>query len=82
MKLLQESTDLSWIQVQFLQKAVQILFEARMTLKWTYCFAFYLARNNQTELFEDNQRDLEETVTSIDYEQRRKNKTTRNNRRD
>ena len=28
-------------------------------LKFTYVFAYYLAKNNQCEIFESNQRDLE-----------------------
>src|SRR5688500_8125237 len=62
---MQESSGLSWIEVQFLKKASEVLLEARVTLKWTYCFAFYLERNNHTELFEDNQRDLEMVVEQL-----------------
>lgn len=62
MEELQKSSDFSWIEVQFLKKAVEVLLQSRGTLQWTYCFAFYLARNNTTELFEDNQRDLEMSV--------------------
>ena len=53
---MQLTSDLTWIEVQFLKKAADTLTECRMTLKWTYAMAFYLARNNMTELFEDNQR--------------------------
>lgn len=49
---MQKSSDLSWIEVQFLKKAVDIAVQCRMTLKWTYAFAFYLKRNHQTEIFE------------------------------
>ncbi|KAG1173739.1 hypothetical protein G6F70_005625 [Rhizopus microsporus] len=59
MEEMQQTSDLSWIEVQFLKKAVDVTVQCRTTLKWTYAFAFYLARTNQTELFEDNQRDLE-----------------------
>ncbi len=45
---------------------MDVLFNARFTLKWTYCFAFYLARtSNDTALFEDNQRDLEMAVEAL-----------------
>ena len=37
----------------------------RQTLKWTYAFAYYLERNNQTEIFEDNQKDLEMAVENL-----------------
>lgn len=49
---MQQTSDLSWIEVQFLKKAVDVTVQCRTTLKWTYAFAFYLARTNQTELFE------------------------------
>ncbi|ORZ02979.1 hypothetical protein BCR43DRAFT_429492 [Syncephalastrum racemosum] len=59
MEEMQQTSDLSWIEVQFLKKAVDVTVQCRMTLKWTYAFAFYLQRANETEIFEDNQRDLE-----------------------
>ncbi|KAI9313240.1 hypothetical protein BX666DRAFT_755599 [Dichotomocladium elegans] len=59
MEEMQQTSDLSWIEVQFLKKAVDVTVQSRMTLKWTYAFAFYLARANETVIFEDNQRDLE-----------------------
>ncbi|KAI7881809.1 hypothetical protein K492DRAFT_176902 [Lichtheimia hyalospora FSU 10163] len=59
MEEMQQTSDLSWIEVQFLKKAVDVTVQSRMTLKWTYAFAFYLSRTNETEIFEDNQRDLE-----------------------
>jgi ariadne-1 len=65
MELVQQSSDLSWIEVQFMKTAVEVLLEARGTLKWTYCLAYYLQRTNQTELFEDNQRDLEMVVEQL-----------------
>jgi ariadne-1 len=65
MEEMQQTSDLSWIEVQFLRTAVDKLVQCRMTLKWTYAFAYYLARNNETELFEDNQRDLELAVEQL-----------------
>ncbi|SCV67795.1 BQ2448_5406 [Microbotryum intermedium] len=62
---MQEHSTLSWIEVQFLAKAVQELTRARTILKWTYAMTFYLARNNQTQMFEDNQNDLEQAVESL-----------------
>ncbi|KAG0169308.1 hypothetical protein DFQ30_003745 [Apophysomyces sp. BC1015] len=55
MEEMQQTSDLSWIEVQFLKKAVDVNVECRTTLKWTYAFAFFLERGNET----DNQRDLE-----------------------
>lgn len=65
MQLLQNQSGLSWIEVQFLEQASHALQQCRQTLKWTYAFAYYLARNNQTEIFEDNQKDLEMAVENL-----------------
>jgi ariadne-1 len=59
MTSMQTQSGMSWIEVQFLETASRALQECRQTLKWTYAFAFYLARNNGTIMFEDNQEDLE-----------------------
>lgn len=67
MEQMQASANLSWIEVQFAKQAVDIVTSARITLKWSYCMAFYLAKNNQTELYEDNQRDLERAVENLGY---------------
>ncbi|ORX40624.1 hypothetical protein BD324DRAFT_640543 [Kockovaella imperatae] len=67
MEAMQQSGNLSWIEVQFAKQAVDTVIRARITLKWSYCMAFYLKRNNQTELFEDNQRDLERAVENLGY---------------
>jgi ariadne-1 len=53
---IQKWSNLSWIEVQFLSKAVETLGKCRTVLKWTYAMAFYLAKNNQTQMFEDNQK--------------------------
>ncbi|KAJ9667833.1 hypothetical protein H2201_002019 [Coniosporium apollinis] len=65
MTQLQSSSGMSWIEVQFLDSASQALQQCRQTLKWTYAFAYYLARNNLTEIFEDNQKDLEMAVENL-----------------
>lgn len=39
-----------------MKKAVEEVEKCRMTLKWTYAMAYYLASGNQKDLFEDNQR--------------------------
>lgn len=56
MEEMQITSELTWIQVQFMKKAVDVVFKCRMTLKWTYAMAYYLAQGNEKELFEDNQR--------------------------
>ncbi|KAI9816582.1 MAG: hypothetical protein M1827_001714 [Pycnora praestabilis] len=62
---LQTASGMSWIEVQFLDTASQALQQCRQTLKWTYAFAYYLGRNNFTEMFEDNQKDLEMAVENL-----------------
>ena len=59
---LQEQSTLSWIEVQFLAKAVETLGRVRTVLKWTYAMAFYLEKNNQTQMFEDNQKCVNATL--------------------
>lgn len=44
--------NMSWIEVQFLKKAVDVLCQCRQTLMYTYVFAYYLKRNNQSAIFE------------------------------
>ena len=44
--------NMSWIEVQFLKRAVDVLCQCRQTLMYTYVFAFYLRKNNQSMIFE------------------------------
>lgn len=44
--------NISWIEAQFLKKAVDILCECRQALMYTYVFAFYLMKNNESQIFE------------------------------
>ena len=57
--------NMSWIEVQFLRKSLDILCECRRTLMYTYVFAYYLKKNNQSAIFEDNQRDLETATEQL-----------------
>lgn len=57
--------NMSWIEVQFLRKAVDVLCQCRQTLMYTYVFAFYLRKNNQSQIFEDNQKDLENATEQL-----------------
>ncbi|KAJ7502550.1 hypothetical protein B0H11DRAFT_2155181 [Mycena galericulata] len=65
MEEMQVTSALTWIEVQFMKKAVEEVDKCRMTLKWTYAMAYYLAKGNQKDLFEDNQRDLERAVEDL-----------------
>ncbi|OQV19278.1 E3 ubiquitin-protein ligase ARIH1 [Hypsibius exemplaris] len=55
----------TWVEVQFLRKAVESLNRCRRTLMYTYAFAFHLQRNAQQELFEQNQADLEQATEKL-----------------
>lgn len=57
--------NMSWIEVQFLKKAVDVLCQCRQTLMYTYVFAYYLLKTNQSIIFEDNQRDLESATEML-----------------
>jgi ariadne-1 len=66
MEEMQHQSEFSWIQVQFLKNAVDVLLKSRQTLMWTYALAYYLSRtSNATAIFEDNQRDLEMAVEAL-----------------
>lgn len=65
MEEIQETATMSWIEVQFLAKALVTLRECRLVLMHTYVFAFYLAKNNEAEIFESNQRDLEMATETL-----------------
>lgn len=60
-----QQQNMSWIEVQFLKIAVDILCQCRQTLMYTYVFAYYLKRNNQSAIFEHNQRDLESATETL-----------------
>lgn len=47
-----QNLGMSWIEVQFLQRAIDVLCQCRQTLMYTYVFAFYLRKNNQSIIFE------------------------------
>ena len=49
---------------KYLHEAVDTLCESRRVLMNTYIFAYYLSKSNHSEIFEENQRDLE-TATEL-----------------
>lgn len=55
----------SYTEQQSIYKAFDILKECRRTLKYTYAFAYYLYRNNQAEVFQQNQADLERATEAL-----------------
>src|SRR6266404_1049287 len=67
MEEMQLTTDLTWIEVQFMKKAVDIVENCRTTLKWTYAMAYYLENGNQKAMFEDNQRWVSSSVLQVTH---------------
>jgi ariadne-1 len=65
MEEMQLTTDLTWIEVQFMKKAVDIVENCRTTLKWTYAMAYYLENGNQKAMFEDNQRYVSSSLLDV-----------------
>jgi len=57
--------DMSWVEVQFLTMAADILRKSRQCLMFTYVFAFYLKKTNASIIFEDNQGDLERATEGL-----------------
>uniref|UniRef100_A0A0L8HGR6 RBR-type E3 ubiquitin transferase n=1 Tax=Octopus bimaculoides TaxID=37653 RepID=A0A0L8HGR6_OCTBM len=55
----------------FLRKAVDVLCQCRSTLMYTYVSAFYLKKNTQSIIFEENQKDLEIAIEQLsEYQER------------
>ena len=58
------SRQINWNEVEYLQEAIKTLIECRQSLMYTFAFAYYLEKNNQVVIFEENQKDLE-TATEL-----------------
>ncbi|XP_044582922.1 E3 ubiquitin-protein ligase ARIH1-like [Cotesia glomerata] len=54
-----QALGMSWMEVQFLTRALEALRQCRVTLMYSYPFAYYIEPCNQMDIFVDNQRDLE-----------------------
>ncbi|KAH9935819.1 hypothetical protein B0H21DRAFT_699161 [Amylocystis lapponica] len=61
----QETSQMSWIEAKFMQNAVDELTKCRVTLKWSYAMAYFLAQGNKKQIFEDIQADLEKAVEDL-----------------
>lgn len=64
-QLKNNSTNLSWIDIQFLQDAFKALTNGRKTLKWAYCFIFYLSSTAYADVFEQVQEYLNKVVEDL-----------------
>ncbi|EIN07986.1 hypothetical protein PUNSTDRAFT_135502 [Punctularia strigosozonata HHB-11173 SS5] len=62
---MQDKSGISWIEAQFLRRAVDELSRCRATLKWTYAMAHFLAQGNKKQMLEDIQADLEKAVEQL-----------------
>uniref|UniRef100_A0AC35GPW0 RBR-type E3 ubiquitin transferase n=1 Tax=Panagrolaimus sp. PS1159 TaxID=55785 RepID=A0AC35GPW0_9BILA len=62
---MQSKNCYSWIETQFLIKALDSLKSCRRMLMYSYAFAFYLPSSNQKHIFEDNQADLEHATEEL-----------------
>jgi len=47
-----QKLNMSWMELQFLRHAVDVLCQCRQTLMYTYVFAYYLRKNNHAIIFE------------------------------
>lgn len=48
-----------------MREAIKVLHVSRRTLTYTFVFAYFLNKNNQVEIFEENQSDLERAVERL-----------------
>lgn len=64
-QLKKNTTISSWIDIQFLQDAFKALTHGRKTLKWSYCFGFYLTKTNYGDVFESMQEFLNKVVEDL-----------------
>ena len=64
-KLIRNEQQLSKNDIHMIEKAFDILLNCRQTLTYTYPFAYYLIKNNQSIVFEQNQADLERACEEL-----------------
>ncbi|TKR67583.1 hypothetical protein L596_023714 [Steinernema carpocapsae] len=63
MEYMQTYRHVSFIDMQYVKRAFQVMYESREVLMYTYPFAYYLDQAcNITKIFEQNQRDLEQAT--------------------
>ncbi|CAF3702014.1 unnamed protein product [Adineta steineri] len=60
-----QNESMTYTEQQAVQKAFDVLQQCRRTLKYTYPFAYYLERSNLSEIFEQNQADLERATETL-----------------
>uniref|UniRef100_A0A915DCC7 RING-type domain-containing protein n=1 Tax=Ditylenchus dipsaci TaxID=166011 RepID=A0A915DCC7_9BILA len=62
-----QSEGVTWTDAQYLLKAVDVLRECRMIMMYSYAFAYYLQKNNSSEIFEANQNNLEMATEKLSH---------------
>jgi len=65
LKLIRNEEQLSKNDIQIIEKAFNILLNCRQMSIYTYPFAYYLIKNNQSIVFEQNQADLERACEEL-----------------
>lgn len=60
-----QQQGMSWIDVKFVKRVVDVLCACRRTLMYTYVFAYYLDANNESFIFQANQSDLEQATEQL-----------------
>lgn len=53
------------VKVRFMRDAIKVLHVSRRTLTYTFVFAYFLKKNNEVEIFEENQSDVERAVERL-----------------
>lgn len=64
-KVARDEQRLSNNDVLLVNRAFDVLLTCRQMLTYTYPFAYYLVKNNQSEVFEQNQADLERACEEL-----------------
>jgi ariadne-1 len=64
-KLRRNKEQLSKNDIQLIKKSINVLLDCRQMLIYTYPFAYYLVKNNQSIVFEQNQADLERACEEL-----------------
>ncbi|CAO4367289.1 unnamed protein product [Caenorhabditis nigoni] len=55
----------AYVEGKCLEQAVEVLSQCRQTMMYSYVFAFYLQKDNNSQIFEDNQKDLEAATENL-----------------
>lgn len=65
--LKKKSLEISQNDVRVIERSFDVLLKCRQMLTYTYPFAYYLSKNNQSVCFEDNQADVERACEQLSH---------------